>query len=266
MNKKIEEILYTTKNIIKNAGDEVLKLYNKEIKFNLKQDNSPVTEADRISDEIILSGLSKFNIPILSEESLDSLDRLSQKTVWIIDSLDGTADFIKKTGEFSIMMGLIKEGRPIFGIVYLPVNKKLYFALKGKGSFLEKGGKKKKLRVTNSKDIKNARLVVSRNHLKPEDEKKANNMGIHNLKKSGSNGIKMGLIAEGEAEIFYNTTNKMSQWDSCGPEIILTEAGGKVTDIEGNKIVYNVKNTKLEKGLVATNSILHNHIINNLNR
>lgn len=266
MNIELKKLLNKTKLIIYKAGEETLKIYKSNIKYEIKEDNSPVTEADRVSDEIILSGLKQFNYPVLSEESVDDSDRLSSKRVWIVDSLDGTTDFIQKTGEFSIMVGLVEDNKPILGFVYLPLKDKLYYAPKGQGSFLESNGIIKRIKVSNINNFSKSRLVVSRNHLKPEDKKKANEMGILRLKKSGSNGIKMGLIAEAEADIFYNTTNRMSQWDSCAPEIILTEAGGKVTDIEGNEILYNTEKIKLERGLVASNGIIHNKIITNINK
>lgn len=262
----MDNIIDKVKKIVRQAGEIVMDIYSQEFDIETKDDDSPVTQADLISDKIILEGLEQFGYPILSEESVDDLKRLKSDRVWIVDSLDGTTDFIQKTGEFSIMVGLVEYNKPILGFVYLPVKDKLYYAISGEGCYLKMAGKTKRMSVTKYNDFKKLRLVVSRNHLKPEDEKKARDMGIEKLKKSGSNGIKMGLIAEGEAEIFYNTTNKMSQWDSCGPEIILTEAGGRVTDMEGNKIIYNTENIMLEKGLVASNGFLHNQIINNLNK
>src|SRR4030042_6592670 len=108
------------------AGEKILEIYRTDFKTWKKQGNSPVTEADIASEKIIFSYLKKFNEPILSEETKDSFLRLNKKRVWIIDPMDGTLDFIKRTGQFSIMIGMAEKKKPVLGVIYYPVKKKLY--------------------------------------------------------------------------------------------------------------------------------------------
>lgn len=258
----MEKIIDEVKEVVKQAGQEVMKIYKTDFKVDEKEDNSPITEADRQSDQIILTGLKKYGWPILSEESKDDLSRLDSDRVWIVDSLDGTADFVQKTDEFSIMVALAEKGRPILGFVYVPPLKKMYYASQGQGSFLQVGDAKPvQIKATDCADITKATLVVSRNHLKDEDKALAEKMGITKLQRSGSNGVKMGLIAEGLADLFFNSTGYMSQWDLCAPEIILIEAGGMTSDIRGDQIIYNKEELKNKFGIVASNGQLHNAVM-----
>lgn len=254
----MQDIIDEVKEVVLRAGEEVMKIYRTDFKVEEKDDNSPVTEADLVADKMILDGLKKYGWPILSEESKDDLSRMDSDRVWIVDSLDGTSDFVQKTDEFSIMVALAGKGRPILGFVYVPPLKKMYYASQGQGSFLQMGDKaSRQIKVTDQAHITKATLVVSRNHLKDEDKALAGKMGITNLKRSGSNGVKMGLIAEGQADIFFNSTGYMSQWDLCAPEIILIEAGGETSDTRGETIIYNKEELKIKYGMLASNGKLH---------
>jgi len=249
------------KKVIKEAGEAAMSFYDNP-GVNYKEDQSPVTGADLASEKVLLKALSKTGHSILSEESEDDLERLDSKKVWIIDPLDGTKDFIQKTGEFSVMVALVKKGRPILGAVYKPAERKLFYAEKGKGAFLEiEDSNIEKLQVSDISDPSLARMVVSRNHLKSEDAQVAESMKVAGFKKHGSNGLKIGQIAKQKADFFINTTGKMSEWDFCGPEIILTEAGGKMTDIYGEELVYNKEDPKMRGGMVASNGQFHDKII-----
>ncbi len=257
----MDKLLENTLDIIYNVGEEILKIYNKKYSIYNKEDKSPVTEADLVANKIIEEGLKKYNWPIISEESNNKINK-SYKKFWIVDPLDGTMDFIQKTGEFSIMVGLVEDNKPILGIVYQPSKNKMYYAQLRKGAYLKENGNIKKLQVSNNNNLSECRIIFSRNHLGPHDIQLAKLMGIKKIIKSGSNGIKIGLIAENKADIFFNLTNKMGKWDSCAPEIILREAGGKITDTIGNRISYNEENRKNERGILASNKLVHNKIIN----
>lgn len=247
---------------VKKAGESVLKFYDSP-KVEYKKDNSPVTQADLASEKIILDGLSKIsNFGILSEETVDDKRRLKQEYVWIVDPLDGTKDFIQKTGEFSIMVGLAKNGEPVMGVVYQPAYKKLCYAVKGKGSFARvDNGADKQLRVSSVEELQEGRLAVSRNHLSGKDAIYAEKMGLKDYVQVGSTGVKMCLIAQNEADLFFNTCAEMGEWDSCAPQMILTEAGGAVTGADGKPLSYNKSEPKNEFGIVASNGILHKKIL-----
>lgn len=249
--------------LAKTAGTEILKYYDAP-KVQYKKGGSPVTEADLASEKLILEGLRQMasGYGIISEEKEDDKSRLQKDYVWVVDPLDGTTDFIQKTGEFSVMIGLVHKGEPIMGVVYQPELEKMYYAEKGRGAFIFIGeGDDIRLRVSPVADISKGRLVVSRNHLSKEDRGHAKKMGLENYIQAGSNGIKMCLIAQGNADLFFNTWTGMGEWDSCAPQIILTEAGGMVTGIDGKPITYNNPDPVNRYGLVASNGILHKEIL-----
>ncbi len=252
MQNLLDEIIPT----IKKAGTEIIKIYNEDHEIEIKKDNSPVTKADLTTNKIICEHLKKYNYPILSEENKDDSARLKANRVWVVDPLDGTMDFIQKTGEFSIMVGLLENNSPVLGIVYQPAQDKLYYAIKNKGAYLIEKNKKTKLQVSEIKNPKEARAIVSRNHLNEETLQTLKNFGISKMVKCGSNGIKIGKIAAGEADFFINPTDRMGEWDSCAPEIILKEAGGKITGIAGTPLVYNQKEPRNKQGILATNNNL----------
>ncbi|RMD59716.1 3'(2'),5'-bisphosphate nucleotidase CysQ [Candidatus Parcubacteria bacterium] len=249
------------------AGQAVIDIYqreSKELHITDKADRSPVTEADFKSEEIILNFLRPFNYGLLSEETDEENKRLSQEYVWIIDPLDGTKDFINQTGDFSIMIGLVWQGEAVLGLVYQPVQNRLYYGIKGRGAFLEEGRHKRRLQVSDVQDFSRARLLVSRFHLREMEKHLKDKVQIGELVACGSAGLKIGHIAAGEAEIYVNSSNKTGEWDICAADIILQEAGGKITDIEGQKIIYNKPTPYNPRGFVATNGYLHSRVIDSL--
>jgi len=122
------------------AGKTVMNVYNQEFSSTLKNDNEPLTEADVKSNQIIQKIISDSGYPILSEESVDDKKRLDSKKIWIIDPLDGTTDFVNRTGEFTIMIALVENNKPILGIIYWPTEEKLFLAQKGQGAFQQNQG------------------------------------------------------------------------------------------------------------------------------
>jgi 3'(2'), 5'-bisphosphate nucleotidase len=248
----LEKELQKTIDLAKEAGKKVLEIYKGDFKEWEKKDKTVATEADIASQEIILKGLKEFGYGILSEETKDNLSRLKKERVWIIDPLDGTSDFVGKTGDFSIMIGLQERGETILGVVFQPTEQKLYFAQKEKGSFLkEKDLKQKRLKVSDCSDISKARFVASRFHFDKKEKDFIQENNIDNTVFKGSTGLKMGLISEGKADIYISFASKTCQWDTCAPEIILREAGGVVTDIKGEKFVYNREELRNLNGILA---------------
>jgi 3'(2'), 5'-bisphosphate nucleotidase len=262
-NFKLEKI----KEIARKAGDEVMKYYKKRYNISYKKGdkNTPLTEADLASEEIIKEQLQKLGIPILSEEAVDDSDRLNSKYVFIVDPLDGTSDFIDKTDEFSIMIGLAKNEKPILGVAFEPAKKTMYFAEKGKGAFMEKNGEVRQMKISDKNNFKDMTILLSRNHLLESDVKLCESLEIGRQVKRGSTS-KMCVIARGEAEIYVNTSDKTGEWDTCAVEAILSEAGGKVTDMDGNDLVYNKEVPKNLNGFVASNSKRHDKIVKELRK
>ncbi len=247
---------------LKEIGDEILKIYNSNFKFELKNDNTPVTKADLLSEKLLVSLFKKYypSYGIISEETPNLKDVYKKDKIWIIDPIDGTKDFINKTDEFSIMIALVNKNRePIIGIVYAPAIDKLYFAEKGKGSYLLEKNKLKKIKVNKNRDIKDYILIKSRNNHKEEK------INISNQIKMGSCGLKFGYIAEGLADVCYYETSEMGIWDDCASDIILTEADGCVFDLNGNKPIYDLKSRKMKNGFIGISSDKYkNEILNNI--
>ena len=242
----------------RSAGAAALDIYETNYQTWEKDNKSPLTEADLAADKIILDHLAQFDHAILSEETDDDLSRLEADTLWIVDPLDGTKDFMKKTGDFSMMIGLVHMGRPVLGVVYKPVKDELYYATKGNGAYLlKKKNNPIRLQVGKIDQPSDLRIVVSRAHFAETDKDIAAALGAESFIKSGSVGIKVGLIADGSCDLYYNTSSYSSEWDSCAPEAILTEAGGIITDIKGNPLEYNKENVKCLNGILASNGPCH---------
>lgn len=255
------EILEDVINIVRRAGAEVLRIYNSGFSVREKQKDDPVTEADLASEKIILAGLKKYGYGILSEETDDDLKRLKKDKVWLVDPLDGTKDFVQKTGQFSIMVAVSQKGMPVLGVVYQPTEDKLYWAESGKGAFLQKDKKIQKLQVSNISKLEEIRFIVSRHHLDPKEAEFARAMNFKEMLQMGSAGLKVGRLAQGKADLYMNTSPKTWEWDTCASDIIIREAGGILTDIKGSQIKYNKPDARNLNGLLATNGLLHKKIL-----
>ena len=246
------------------AGEKVLEVYETDFSTEKKDDDSPITQADIESNKILKEVLEKTGITILSEEDVDEKKRLSQEKVWIIDPLDGTTDFVNRTGEFTVMVGLVENHKSILGLVYWPIKKKMYLAESGKGAFCY-DEEWKKIEVTMMSEIQNCQALVSRHHLSEKEKKFLDEMEISVVTSIGSS-LKVTEIASGDAEIYLTTTNKMKQWDTCASNCIISEAGGKMTDMSGNDLVYNTEIVNHENGILVTNGLIHQDALDAISR
>jgi len=245
----------------KKASNLVMKIYNTDFSSSLKDNQEPITEADIESNKIIENVLSTFGYPILSEESSDQIEkRLESKKVWIVDPLDGTTDFVNKTGEFTIMISLVEENTPVLGVISHPTENKLFVAQKGQGAYMYNNGEWKKLVVSNISVLSQCRVVGSRFHQSENEKNFLNSLGILKFTSKGSS-LKVLEICSGNAEIYFTTTNEMKQWDTCASYCLITEAGGKMTDLSGQPIKYNTKIVAHQNGILVTNNIIHQNII-----
>lgn len=242
------------------AGNVILDTYEEDYETSTKHDDSPITEADLKSNEIIKRILSKTNHQILSEEDKDDQSRISQEIIWIVDPLDGTSDFIDKTGEFTVMIALVKNKKPILGVIGWPTEKTIFAAQKGCGAFRYSRDEWRRISVTDSSDLSECRAVGSRHHLSEREKMFIKKLGIVNFTSIGSS-LKVGKISSGEAEAYITTTNKMKEWDSAASYCIIYEAGGKMTDMLGNDITYNNEIVNHRNGILVTNGQIHNKIL-----
>ncbi len=242
------------------AGNTILKIYEKDFKTFTKTDNSPVTDADLQSNKIIKEILSVTKHSILSEEDVDDKNRLSDDMVWIIDPLDGTSDFIDKTGEFTVMIALVENQKPILGVIAWPTEKTLFVAQKNCGAFRYLDNKWEKISVTKISELPKCRTIGSRHHLSDKEKDFIEKIGIKDFTSIGSS-LKVGKISSGQAEVYITTTNKMKEWDTAASYCIISEAGGKMTDMLGNELTYNNENVYHQNGILVTNGLIHEKIL-----
>ena len=231
-------------NIVYQAGDEILRIYDSSFNIETKEDNSPLTTADRNSHLIIEKGLKALfpDIPILSEEgiSIDYSERSDWEYFWLIDPLDGTKEFIKKNGEFTVNIALIKRGVSIFGSVYAPYKKELFWALEDSGAW-KSIDKKQDEAIKVLKSNKKTRIVISRSHPNEKVIDYINQYSKHELIRMGSS-LKLCCIADGKADI-YPRLGPTSEWDIGAAQCIVEQAGGTVLEYESNnRLRYNKEN------------------------
>jgi 3'(2'), 5'-bisphosphate nucleotidase len=242
------------------ASRVVLQIYGEEFTSELKDDDSPITKADLQSNEIIKHVLSSSGLPILSEEDEDDSSRLSHNKIWIVDPLDGTSDFVNKTDEFTIMIGLVENKKPILGLICRPTTNTLFLAQRGSGAYKLEDGSWQKLAVSKIKDLRKCKAVGSRFHLSEQEKAFFKSLGVSSFESRGSS-LKVAEICMGLADLYLTTSNKIKQWDTCASYCLVTEAGGKMTDMFGGEILYNTEKVNHENGLLVTNGLVHDQII-----
>lgn len=233
------------------AGDVIMELYTTTA-FDTKTDGSPVTIADHAANDQIFTYLRETNIPILSEETT-GMELPYPRRLWIIDPLDGTRDFIQKTGDFSVMIGLIEDGEPVLGVVYAPVTRTLYYATRGGGAFsMNSEGVVSPLAIPEVQHASKIRAIRSRNHHGVRASAVFEHLEADIVDPRGSVGIKAVVIAGGNADL-YIVSGSLGEWDTCAPELILREAGGYVSDFDGNPLRYGASSEhKLKPGTLFT--------------
>jgi 3'(2'), 5'-bisphosphate nucleotidase len=257
--------------LARQAGAVLLEHYNSpfmvEQKINAQNEFEEVTAADREANELIVSRLQK-EFPddgILAEESVDNADRLDKDRVWLIDPMDGTKNFINRDGDFAVQIGLAVGGESVLGVVYQPVRRVLYRAARNEGAWIEAGDEPAaRLSVSNLTRPNEMILASSRSHRGPRMERVVSAFGFKDETRRGSVGVKIGLIAERHADLYLHLSPSTKQWDTCGPEAILAEAGGRLTDLFGQPLRYNGLRVENRNGIVATNGAAHEMVIENL--
>lgn len=264
--------LNTAVALARKAGAAILKHYALEIvsenKIGIDKHAEPVTEADREASRIIVKGISeKFPADgILSEEEIDESEhRLARERVWIIDPIDGTFGFIRKDGDFAVQIGLAENGRAVVGVVYLPAHRTLYFASIGSGSFMAANDETPvRLDVSAKTDFGEMNIAVSRDHRSPKMSRIVRDLGLRKEVGRGSVGVKIGMIAERECDLYIHLSHRTKFWDTCAPQIILEEAGGRLTDLFGGDLVYNIGNVMNLNGILASNGVSHEKVLSQL--
>lgn len=239
------------------AGQKIMEIYNTDFDdtIELKVDDSPITAADKAANDIIVSMLNDSfpEVSMLSEESKLDESRFENDLCFIVDPLDGTKEFIKRNGEFTVNIALAYKHKAVMGVIYVPVTGLLYYAVQGHGAYKEENGKIVKLSVTEKKD--HLILVGSKSHM--SDKLKALiEVKKHLIKDvvSAGSSLKGTMIAEGKADIYYRYA-LCSEWDTAAMQCIVEESGGTFKQMDGTEMTYNRKNSLNEKGFYAINTL-----------
>ncbi len=261
MSRDLEEVQSIARTITRQAADRVAELYRAyqqgaDAQTVEKAGDGPVTQADREANRIIMSELARAfpGDAILSEEVSSSWVTSAEWT-WMIDPLDGTKEFIKANGEFMVMVGLAHDGHPVVGVVIEPATGRELYAAKGLGAWLQEPGAEapQRLQLKPVEPVSELTLAVSRSHRSPRVETFCKLLNIHNEYISGSVGRKISLVTTGKADVYLHPSPGTKLWDTCAPQVILEEAGGRFTTALGDPIVYrrpdgDVRN---DEGLLA---------------
>ena len=229
------------------AGGLILNYYKADYEIKDKGYHNPVTTADHAADTRLKEILTEAR-PVygwLSEETVDSPDRLNKERTWVVDPLDGTKEFIEGVPHFVVSVALVENGNPIIGVLFNPVTKELFMAYNGGGAFLDD----KLIRCLTKDEVSDMVILNSRSETRrglwiPFDG------AFGELRSIGSVAYKLGLTAAGKADIFASLRPK-NEWDICAGNCIINEAGGKLIDLRGNRIIFNQEKTLIEPGLIA---------------
>lgn len=250
----LESLVKSTRDLSRTAGEKILEVYEDEFAVDIKEDNSPLTEADLVSHNCLTDAIKNFEppLPIISEESASNVAFATRKkweTYWLIDPLDGTKEFIKRNGEFTVNVALVHNHKPVLGVVYVPVKEQCYFAAQGLGAFKQEKNNAPLPIQVRTKVQKTIIVAGSRSHQTGGLGDYLRKLGDYQLITMGSS-LKLCLVAEGIADI-YPRIGLTSEWDTAAAHCVVEQAGGKVTDIQGSTLLYNTKESVLNPYFLA---------------
>jgi 3'(2'), 5'-bisphosphate nucleotidase len=236
------------------AGDAIMGIYAKDFNVEYKEDESPVTDADLAAHKIIAAGLQQLtpDIPVLSEESagIDWATRQTWNEYWLVDPIDGTKEFIKKNGEFTVNIALIKAGKPILGVVHAPALNVSYLAAEAMGAFKQCDEARIELKVTKKANTGLIKVVGSRSHPSPDLAAYLEQFDDVEMVPKGSS-LKLCLVAEGEADI-YPRLGPTSEWDTGAGHAVAEIAGATITQLDGSALMYNQKESYLNPYFIVS--------------
>jgi len=246
--------------IAQRAGREILAVYHgDEFDVEKKGDDSPLTAADLAAHRVIENGLSELtpDIPQLSEEGGEPPfeTRRQWQRYWLIDPLDGTKEFIQRNGQFTVNIALIENGYPVLGVVHAPDLAADWYGADGVGAFKREGHGQSRRLATVPAQTEKLRVLVSRSHRTPEVDAMLDRMDDFEPVSMGSS-LKFCIIAEGEAD-FYPRLGPTSEWDTAAGHAVLIAAGGRVTDLALDELLYNTKASLLNPHFLAFGDVEH---------
>jgi 3'(2'), 5'-bisphosphate nucleotidase len=234
------------------AGEAIMAVYDAGFEVQRKEDNSPLTLADLESQKIIIEGLQRLtpDIPILSEESAAApwAERRHWRELWVVDPLDGTREFVKRNGEFTVNIALVVDHEPLLGVVTAPAKNLCYWGARGVGAFSEHRGARR-VPIHTAVPSQPLRVVGSRSHASAEIAAYLARLAPHVITGIGSS-LKFCLIAEGQADL-YPRFGPTSEWDTAAGQALLEAAGGQVTRFDGHRLRYNCRESLINGDFIA---------------
>jgi 3'(2'), 5'-bisphosphate nucleotidase len=234
------------------AGAAIMRVYAEDFAVAQKDDRSPLTAADMASHHLILDGLRALTpeLPVLSEESADIpwAERQRWSRYWLVDPLDGTREFVKKNGEFTVNIALIEGDAPVLGVVFAPALDELHYGLRGVGAFVRDGGEDVPI-LSRRPALAPLRIAASRSHLDERTAAAMRRMGEVETQGLGSS-LKFCRIAEGRMDV-YPRFGPTSEWDTAAAQCVLEAAGGAVLRLDGEPLRYNRKESLLNPDFIA---------------
>ncbi|HEX5952136.1 MAG TPA: 3'(2'),5'-bisphosphate nucleotidase CysQ [Rhodanobacteraceae bacterium] len=249
----LDRIAHESCALARRAGAAILEVYAGSFAVETKSDDSPLTAADMASHRLIVQGLRELtpDIPVLSEESksLDWSVRQTWERYWLVDPLDGTREFVKRNGEFTVNIALIENHLPVLGVVLVPVTGELYYGVAGDGAFLETAPGAVPQPITTRPAASIPIVAGSRSHGNERQLAMLEHLGYHRLVSVGSS-IKFCMIARADADL-YLRLGPTSEWDTAAAQCVLEQAGGAVLDLEGEPLRYNTKDSLLNPEFLA---------------
>ena len=240
---RLDELAHEVVNLARRAGEAILEVYKTDFEVQEKEDRSPLTEADLASQKIIVAGLKELTpeIPVLAEETgeLPYEQRSSWERSWLVDPLDGTREFVKKNGEFTVNIAMIEGGKPVLGVVHAPVLGVSYWASRGNGAWRQADGTADRISVAPPAS-RELRVVMSRSHANEATqrflERLEQEYEVNAVSKGSS--LKMCLVATGEAHV-YPRTGPTMEWDVAAAQCVVEEAGGELVTFDGQPMRFN---------------------------
>ncbi len=235
-------LIEPTKRIAVEAGERIMDIYSRGFDVQEKDDRSPLTEADLAAHRHIVAELNALTpqIPILSEESANQVpaaERLSWETFWLVDPLDGTKEFIKRNGEFTVNIALVQRHRPVLGVVHVPAKGVTYWGVEGHGAQRQDSAGEVHQLAVSRVAAGPLRVVGSRSHAGPHLQSYVEALGPHELVSQGSS-LKLCLVADGSADV-YPRFGPTSEWDTAAAQAVVTAAGGQVLDLQRRPLICN---------------------------
>ena len=252
-----EQELKVALTAVNSVRELILDIYNSsDLGVEIKEDNSPVTKADKAADKEIREILSTaFPLySLLTEESIDDKARLNNDYVWIVDPIDGTKDFVAKNDQFTVNIGLSYKHKAVLGVILIPVSGEIYYAVEGLGAYYLKDKNASPIRIHCNNKVQDVTTLVSNFHSNQTemDMIKKHSDIIKHQKKVGAT-IQGCLIAKGEAEMSYRFSSNTKEWDTCAMQILVEEAGGFLLKFDGTPIRYNREDVYNKDGYIICN-------------